>query len=73
MSQWRIRIDQSICVGSGTCTSIAPDLFQLDEDDRSCPPAGALPAQPRLIEAAELCPTGAIDVVDAETGESQID
>jgi ferredoxin len=72
MARWRIRIDQDICVGSGTCTSIAPDFFTLNEEDRSCAPSTPVPPDPRLIDAAELCPTGAIELVDDETGESQI-
>lgn len=73
MTGWKIRINQNICVGSGTCTAIAPDYFTLNDEDRSSAPSGIVPALPELIEAAEFCPTRAIEVVDAETGESQID
>lgn len=73
MTGWKIRINQDICVGSGTCTSIAPEYFTLNDEDRSSARPGVVPALPELIEAAEFCPTGAIEVVDAETGKSQID
>lgn len=69
MSQWRVTIDQDVCVGSGTCTAVAPGFFALDDEDRSCPVSDAVPALPMLLEAAALCPTRAIQVVDTETGE----
>lgn len=72
MTGWRIVIDQNICVGSGTCMATAPEYFAFDDEDRACAPSGTVPQLPQILEAAELCPTSAIDVVDAETGESQI-
>lgn len=73
MTRWRISIDQDICVGSGTCTSLLPDFFALDEEDRSHPRADTADPRPGLLQAANYCPTGAIHVIDAETGESQVD
>ena len=73
MTRWRITVDQDRCVGSATCTSIAPDFFSLDGEDRSCPAAAEVAPQDRLADAAELCPTSAIAVVDADTGLSQVD
>lgn len=73
MTRWRIVIDRNICVGSSNCIATAPEYFAFDEEDRACTPPGTVPPLPEIIEAAEFCPTSAIDVVDAETGESQLD
>jgi len=73
VTRWRITVDQDRCVGSATCTSIAPDFFTLDGEDRSSPAEEVVAARDRLAEAAELCPTSAIAVVDADTGLSQVD
>jgi ferredoxin len=73
MTRWEITVDKDVCVGSGSCLSVAPDVFHLDDEDRSCARAGAVAPDERLLDAAELCPTGAIRVVDTGTGRSRLD
>ena len=64
-----IEIDRELCYGFGDCVSAAPDVFQLDEEDKSVvvDPNGA----PRddLVEAASDCPVNAITIRDTSTGE----
>ncbi|MCK9903752.1 ferredoxin-1 [Parafrankia colletiae] len=62
----RLTVDESCCVGAGRCVSVAPALFDQDEDGlvvvvHEVLPAGALPA---AHEAADLCPSRAITVTD---------
>lgn len=65
----RISIDHDVCVGNAMCTTIAPDVFQLNAERQSeaVNPAGGTEEQ--VIEAAENCPVSAITVEDAESGE----
>jgi ferredoxin len=65
----RISIAHNICVGNAMCTTIAPDVFQLNEARRSeaVNPAGDTVEQ--ILEAAEYCPVSAITVEDADSGE----
>ena len=65
----RVRIDRTLCIGSGNCTNIAPEIFVIREDNivdfQEEPPdidAG------RLEEAAALCPVDAL-IVEDENGE----
>ncbi len=37
MSQWKISVDTSVCIGSAMCVAIAPGRFVLDERQRSGP------------------------------------
>jgi ferredoxin len=61
-----VTVDGSRCVGSATCTTLAPGSFVLDEYDRSSPtPAAATDAAGAEL-AQSLCPTGAIRVVPAQ-------
>jgi ferredoxin len=64
-----IEIDRELCYGFGDCVSAAPDVFQLDDEDKSIvvDPNGA----PRddLVEAASDCPVNAITIRDTSTGE----
>jgi ferredoxin len=65
--RWRVTVDANRCLGSGSCTGVAPAHFTF---------AGAV-AQPtneligpdeRVLDAAELCPGVAITVRDAVSG-----
>ncbi|MDR5683935.1 MAG: ferredoxin [Armatimonadota bacterium] len=65
----RIRIDYDRCVGSAICVRIAPAVFTLNEAGQSSVLDTAGDGPDKILEAAEGCPTMAILVEDAETGE----
>lgn len=56
----RIEVDRALCIGSGDCVDTAPDVFQLDAEDKAVvvDPDGA--DQDLVIEAAGNCPVTAI-------------
>jgi ferredoxin len=59
-------IDAGACIAQGDCAEIAPEIFEVG--DVTVRVAGE--AEPDLlIAAAEACPTGAITVIDADSGE----
>ena len=53
------------CVGVGQCVTIAPEVFDLDDDGYSRTRVGTVPADQReqVLRAVSSCPTGAIEVV----------
>jgi ferredoxin len=61
-----VRVDRDVCIGSGDCVDTAPDVFQLDEEDKAVPvdPDGA-PVD-IVLEAAQNCPVTAIFVIGEE-------
>ena len=61
-----ITVDRSLCIGSGDCVDTAPNVFQLDEEDKAVvvDPDGASVSE--VIEAAGNCPVSAIFVVGEE-------
>ena len=63
-----IEVDRALCIGSGDCVDAAPDVFQLDAEDKAVvvDPDGA-PVD-EVIEAASNCPVSAIFVI-GETGD----
>lgn len=65
----RIVIDREICTGVANCTGIAPDIFELDEENKAVviDPYGADEATIR--RAAEECPQQAIILEDEATGD----
>jgi ferredoxin len=62
----RVEVDRSLCIGSGDCVDTAPDVFQLDEDDKATvvDPDGA--PLDDILEAAQNCPVTAIFVAGEE-------
>lgn len=72
----RIRIDEDICLANGVCVALAPQVFQFKKNDSPTifapmpevmDPLGA--DNDKILEAARMCPTGAIIIEDEETGE----
>jgi len=55
----KIEIDQKKCIGCGTCVALAPEVFELDKNNKSRVknPKGA-----NEELAADSCPTGAIKI-----------
>lgn len=58
--------DRSICIGAGLCVLHAPEVFDQDSEGlvkvRTSAPTG--PDQKASSQAASLCPSGAISVVN---------
>jgi ferredoxin len=57
-----VTVDRGLCIGSADCVDTAPDVFQLDEEDKAVvvDPDGA--ALEDILEAAGNCPVSAIFV-----------
>ncbi|WP_052391329.1 ferredoxin [Streptomyces sp. NRRL B-24484] len=64
-----VRVDRIRCVGTGLCAAAAPADVQLGPDGRAVPRHARAEASERLTEAAEMCPTEALTVHLAATGE----
>jgi ferredoxin len=68
MRALRVWVDHDVCVGNGTCLTIAPSVFAHNAHRQSevVDPAGA--AESVILDAAANCPVGAIRVALADTG-----
>ncbi len=58
----KISIDREKCVGAAACAAIAPEVFQLDDEDKAVVIAADGAPLPDVREAERRCPTGAISV-----------
>ncbi len=65
----RVWVDHACCVGNAMCVATAPAVFAHNAARQSevIDPLGATPE--KILEAASNCPTSAIHVEDADTGE----
>jgi ferredoxin len=68
LSKVQITVDRALCIGSGDCVETAPDVFELDAEDKAVviDPNGA--PLDDVLDAAGNCPVTAIFVAD-ETGD----
>ena len=57
-----VEVDRGLCIGSGDCVDTAPDVFQLDDEDKAVviDPDGA--PLDDVLDAARNCPVSAISV-----------
>jgi len=69
MSPWKISVDKSLYIGSAMCVAIGPGRFVPDERQRSGPVQAEIDPDELVRDAAASCPSGAISLVDADTGQ----
>ena len=62
----KIKIDRNLCIGAGTCSVIAPEVFELDGELKAVVkvPSGA--PEDKILDAAKSCPVLAIILEDEE-------
>ena len=58
-------VDPNVCAAHGDCVDLAPEIFSLNETAHVI---GEGPPD-LVMAAAEACPSVAISVIDAESGE----
>jgi len=66
----KIKIDRDTCIGAATCLIVAPDAFELDDENVAVVKAEALDVDDdKLMMAAQSCPTAAIFLYDEDGNE----
>lgn len=65
----KVFVDPDVCVGNGMCRDEAPKSFHREPDGRSTAISEPGDGTEAILEAAAVCPVGAITVHDANTGE----
>jgi len=69
MTRWKISVDKNTCICSGMCVALAPGRFVLDTQQRSGPVEAEIEPDELVRDAAASCPSEAISLVDASTGQ----
>lgn len=71
VKKYQIKIDRNLCIGAASCVALAMKTFALDDENKAIvlDDNGDVPEAIRL--AAESCPTKAIILENAETGEQE--
>ena len=69
MTRWKVSVDKNVCISSATCVTLASGRFVLDEQQRSGPVETGIDPDEEVRDAAASCPSEAISLVDADTGQ----
>lgn len=62
----KIEIDRELCIGAASCIAVAPDLYELDEENIAVLKEPIDADDALVLESAESCPTRAIILYDEE-------
>ncbi|MFN8228024.1 MAG: ferredoxin [Mycobacterium sp.] len=62
----RVEVDRDRCEGNAICVGIAPDLFELDDDDYAVMKVDVIPADQEELakQAVAECPRAALTEKD---------
>jgi ferredoxin len=60
----KIVVDRDMCIGAGPCVVLAPDVFQMDEENKAYVVDLQGADAETILMAAESCPTKAIFLYD---------
>lgn len=69
IGNYKVQVIRKLCIGAATCVAVSPDVFELDGQNIAVIKPGANDTPENIVAAAQGCPTKAIIVTDATTGE----
>ena len=69
IGKYKVKVVRDLCIGAASCVAVSPDTFQLDGENKAVIKETSKDAEDNILLAAQSCPTKAIVIIDAETGE----
>lgn len=64
--QMKIKIDRNLCIGAGSCSVIAPETFELDDELKARVKNPEGNDRDTIIDAAKSCPVLAITLEEED-------
>ena len=60
----KTKVDPEVCIGCGLCPSVAPDIYEMGDDDKAHVVVEEVPDDSKSLaqEAADTCPVSAISI-----------
>lgn len=62
----RVEVDRDLCIGSAPCVTVAPGVFQLDDENKAVVIDQNGADAETILLAAQACPVMAIKVFDED-------
>lgn len=69
IGKYKIQVVRDLCIGAASCLAFSPSTFVLDDQKKAVIQEGSTDTPENLFLAAQSCPTKAIIITDAETGD----
>ena len=71
----RVKVNKEVCIGCGFCQATEPSIFEIEDDGLAAAKNEEISKEieENVIDALEGCPTGAIEEIQDESKESDID
>jgi len=69
IGNYKVKVDRDLCIGAASCIAFSPSVFKLDEERKAVVINGGRDTPENILLAAQSCPTKAIVITDAKTGE----
>ncbi len=60
----KVKVDESLCIGCGTCEALCPSVFKIDMDAGKSKVIAEECGECNCQEAVTSCPVGAISIVE---------
>lgn len=69
VGKYKIKVVRDMCIGAASCLAVSGLTFELDNENKAIVKGDSTDAAENILLAAQSCPTKAIVITDAETGE----
>jgi ferredoxin len=69
IGKYQVKVVRDLCISAATCVAVAPEVFELDAENKAIIKDGANDVEENVMLAAQSCPVKAIVIVDTATGQ----
>lgn len=69
IGKYKVKVVRDLCIGAASCIAVSPDTFLLDNEKKAVIKENSTDVPENILMAAQSCPTAAIIITNAETGE----
>ncbi|PIS22494.1 ferredoxin [candidate division WWE3 bacterium CG08_land_8_20_14_0_20_41_10] len=69
IGKYQVRVVRDLCIGAASCIAVSPGTFDLDNEKKAIIKEDSTDVPENILMAAQSCPTAAIIITNAETGE----
>jgi ferredoxin len=69
IGKYKVKVIRSLCISAAACLAVSPTVFEFDAENKAIIKPGATDSEQNILMAAQSCPTKAIIITDAQTGQ----
>lgn len=69
IGKYKVKVIRDTCISAGSCIAVSPTTFEFDLENKAKVIESSKDTPENILLAAQSCPTKAIVITDAQTGE----